>query len=128
MNLLSLQFAFVYTPQHVPNLCIRRLSLNSVKAQTDQVKDHVLRLTGGEAKRADQPKIRGVEELRSRDDGKVASPTLSRRGNHFRGIAAEEQFVYEIMLLCLVMTLTSPQKLRKIRGIQHKRKDGQRAL
>jgi hypothetical protein len=128
MNLLSLQFAFVYTPQHVPNLCIRRLSLNSVKAQTDQVKDHVLRLTGGEAKRADQPKIRGVEELRSRDDGKVASQTLSRRGNHFRGIAAEEQFVYEIMLLCLVMTLTSPQKLRKIRGIQHKRKDGQRAL
>ena len=128
MNLLSLQFAFVYTPQHVPNLCICRLSFNFARGQTNRIKDQVLQLKGGEGKRADQPKIRGVEELRSRDDGKVASQTLSRRGNHFRGIAAEEQFVYEIMLLCLVMTLTSPQKLRKIRGIQHKRKDGQRAL
>jgi hypothetical protein len=46
-----------------------------------------------------------------------------------RGIAASEKFIYEIMVVCLVITLTSLQKLRKIRGIQtHKRKDGQRAL
>ncbi len=35
-----------------------------------------------------------------------------------RGIAAEELFIYEIMWLCLVIALTSLQKLRKIRGIQ----------
>ena len=35
-----------------------------------------------------------------------------------RGIAAEEWFIYEITQLCLVITLTSLQKLRKIRGIQ----------
>jgi hypothetical protein len=36
-----------------------------------------------------------------------------------RGIAAEERFVYEIMLLCLVIPLTSLQKLRKIEDIQN---------
>jgi hypothetical protein len=35
-----------------------------------------------------------------------------------RGIATEEQFVYEIILLCLVIPLTSLDALRKIRGIQ----------
>jgi hypothetical protein len=36
---------------------------------------------------------------------------------------------YEIMLLCLLITLTNRQKLRKIRGqSRYKRKDGQRAL
>ena len=34
-----------------------------------------------------------------------------------RGIATEEQFIYEITWLCLVLTLTSLQKLSKIRGI-----------
>ena len=35
-----------------------------------------------------------------------------------RGIAASEPFVYDIVLLCLVITLTSLDELRKIRGIQ----------
>jgi phage replication O-like protein O len=35
-----------------------------------------------------------------------------------RGIATEEQFVYEIILLCLVIPLTSLDALRKIGGIQ----------
>src|ERR671915_1125478 len=39
-------------------------------------------------------------------------------GDMIRGIAALEKFIYEIMLLCLVMTLTSLHELRKIRGIQ----------
>jgi hypothetical protein len=34
------------------------------------------------------------------------------------GIIAEERFVYEIILVCLVITLTSLHQLRKIRGIQ----------
>jgi hypothetical protein len=41
-----------------------------------------------------------------------------RRGNLIRGIAAEERFIYEIRLVCLVMTLTSLDELRKIGGIQ----------
>jgi hypothetical protein len=40
-----------------------------------------------------------------------------------RGIAASEPFVYEIVLLCLVITLTSFDEVRKIRGHStHKRK------
>jgi hypothetical protein len=35
-----------------------------------------------------------------------------------RGIATEEQFLYEIMWLYLVITLTNLDELRKIRGIQ----------
>jgi hypothetical protein len=35
-----------------------------------------------------------------------------------RGTAAEERVVYEIILLCLIMTLTSLDDLRKIRSIQ----------
>ncbi len=35
-----------------------------------------------------------------------------------RGIAAEEGFIYEILLAGLVITLTIPHKLPKIRGIQ----------
>jgi hypothetical protein len=35
-----------------------------------------------------------------------------------RGIAAEERFIYEIMRLCLVITLTRLDELRKIRVIQ----------
>ena len=34
------------------------------------------------------------------------------------GTATEEGFVYEIIWLRLIITLTSLQKLRKIRGIQ----------
>jgi hypothetical protein len=34
-----------------------------------------------------------------------------------RGIAAEEGFLYEIMLGGLVLTLTNLDELRKIRGI-----------
>jgi hypothetical protein len=35
-----------------------------------------------------------------------------------RGIAAEEGFLHEIMLGGLVLTLTSLDELRKIRGVQ----------
>ena len=35
-----------------------------------------------------------------------------------RGIAIEESFLYEIMWLCQVITLTRLQKLRKIEDIQ----------
>jgi hypothetical protein len=57
--------------------------------------------------------------LRSRDGRKVAQcQTHQRRGNMIRGIAAEERFAYEIMRSCLVITLTSLDELRKIRGIQ----------
>jgi hypothetical protein len=50
-----------------------------------------------------------------RDDRKVAQcQTHQRRGGTIRGIAADGQFVYEIMLLCLVLTLTTLQKLRKM--------------
>jgi hypothetical protein len=35
-----------------------------------------------------------------------------------RGIAAEEKFNYEIMVVCLVITLTGLDELRKIMGIQ----------
>ena len=35
-----------------------------------------------------------------------------------RGIAASEQFIDEIVLLCQVIPLTNPHALRKIRGIQ----------
>jgi hypothetical protein len=46
-----------------------------------------------------------------------------------RGIAAEEQLIYEIMLVCLVITLTSLHDPLKIWGRStHKYKDGQRAL
>jgi hypothetical protein len=41
-----------------------------------------------------------------------------KRGRLIRGIAAEERFVDEIILVCLVITLTSLQKLLKIRSIQ----------
>jgi hypothetical protein len=34
------------------------------------------------------------------------------------GITAEERFVYEIILVCLIIMLTSLHQLRKIRGIQ----------
>jgi hypothetical protein len=34
------------------------------------------------------------------------------------GIATEERFIYEIMVVCLVIPLTSLDELRKIRGIQ----------
>jgi hypothetical protein len=44
--------------------------------------------------------------------------TYQRRGGMIRGIAAEERFVYEIMQLCLVITLTNLDDLLKIRGIQ----------
>jgi hypothetical protein len=44
--------------------------------------------------------------------------THPRRGDMIRGTATEERFIYEIMWLCLAMTLTSLQQLRKIRGIQ----------
>ena len=47
-----------------------------------------------------------------------SSQTHSRRGNRFRGIAANEWFLYEIMWLCLVIPLTTLDELRKIRGIQ----------
>jgi hypothetical protein len=56
------------------------------------------------------------------------SPNV-RQAEMIRGIAAEKRFLYEIMLLCPVITLTSLDELRKIRGIQtHKRKDDQQAL
>jgi hypothetical protein len=45
-----------------------------------------------------------------------------------RGIAAEERFAYEIMLLCLVIPLTSSYKLRKIRGIQRTKEKTASAL
>jgi hypothetical protein len=35
-----------------------------------------------------------------------------------RGIAAEERFIYEIMWLCLVLTLTCLDEVRKMRSIQ----------
>ena len=35
-----------------------------------------------------------------------------------RGIAASGRFIYEIMLLCLVITLTNLDDLHKIRDIQ----------
>jgi hypothetical protein len=41
-----------------------------------------------------------------------------------RGIDAEEQFIYEILLVCLVITLTSIHQLRKIRDIQKQKKSG----
>jgi hypothetical protein len=47
-----------------------------------------------------------------------SSQTHSRRGNRFRGIAANEWFLYEIMWLCLVIPLTTLDELRKIRDIQ----------
>jgi hypothetical protein len=53
----------------------------------------------------------------------VPDPGNSR----FRAIYSQN--CYEIVLLCLVITLTNAQKLRKIREhSRHKRKDGQRAL
>jgi hypothetical protein len=43
-----------------------------------------------------------------------------------RRMVTSPWFIYEIVLLCLVIALTNRQKLRKMRGIQmHKRKDGQ---
>jgi hypothetical protein len=41
-----------------------------------------------------------------------------------RGIAALERIIYEIMWLCLGITLTSLEELRKIRGIQKQKKSG----
>jgi hypothetical protein len=43
---------------------------------------------------------------------------LSEKRGMIRGIAASEKFLYEIVQLCLVMTLTSLHQLRKIRDIQ----------
>jgi hypothetical protein len=64
------------------------------------------------------------------DGRKVAKcQTCLRRGHPFRGIAASERLIYEVILLCLVLTLTSLDELRKISGRStHKRKDDQRAL
>jgi hypothetical protein len=57
------------------------------------------------------------------------SQTHSRRGNHFRGIAANEWFLYEIMWLCLVLALTRLHDPLNIGGRStHKRKDDQHAL
>jgi hypothetical protein len=51
--------------------------------------------------------------------GKVAQcQTHSRRGHLIRGIAAEERFVDEITLLCLLIALTNLHQLRNIKGIQ----------
>jgi hypothetical protein len=53
------------------------------------------------------------------EDTVERSPNASqRRGGMIRGIAAEERFVYEIMQLCLVITLTNLDDLLKIRRIQ----------
>jgi hypothetical protein len=41
-----------------------------------------------------------------------------------RGIDAEEQFIYEILLVCLVITLTNLDEVRRIRGIQKQKKSG----
>jgi hypothetical protein len=64
------------------------------------------------------------------DGRKVAKcQTCLRRGHPFRGIAASERLIYEVILLCLVLTLTSLDELRKMSGRStHKIKDGQRAL
>jgi hypothetical protein len=52
-----------------------------------------------------------------------------RRGGMIWGKAASGWFVYEIMLLCLVIALTSLDEVLKIRGhSRDKRKDDQRAL
>jgi hypothetical protein len=98
--------------------------IESRKRSNRSDKGPVLRLTGEEAKRADQPKIRGVEELRSRDDRKVAQSDTFEKRKPFRGIAAEEWFLYEIMWLSLVITLTNLDDLLKIRDIQNKKKSG----
>jgi hypothetical protein len=51
--------------------------------------------------------------------GKISQcQTHPRQGHLIRGITAEEGFIYEIMQLCLIMTLTSFDDLLKIRGIQ----------
>jgi hypothetical protein len=65
-----------------------------------------------------------VDELCGEDCSKVAQcQTHQRRGHLIRGIAASERFIYEIMLLCLVITLTSLDEVRKIRRYStHKRK------
>jgi hypothetical protein len=56
----------------------------------------------------------------------VRLPILSeyqvRRGGMVRGIAAEERFLYEIMLGGLVLTLTNLDEMRKIRGIPKQKK------
>jgi hypothetical protein len=48
----------------------------------------------------------------------------SEKRDMIRRIATEERFVYEIMLACLVITLTSLQQLRKIGAFKNKKKSG----
>jgi hypothetical protein len=56
--------------------------------------------------------MKGEKVLESLDQ------TYPRRGSLIRGIAVEEQFIYEIISLCLGNTLTDLDEVRKIRGIQ----------
>jgi hypothetical protein len=60
-----------------------------------------------------------------KEERKVAQyQTNQERGGMIRGIAAEEEFLYEIMLRGLVLTLTNLDDLLKIRDIQNKKKSG----
>jgi hypothetical protein len=66
-----------------------------------------------------QAPMEALEDYVEKTLGKVIQcQTHLRRGYLIRGITIEEGFLYEIMQLCLVITLTSSYKLRKIRGIQ----------
>jgi hypothetical protein len=58
-----------------------------------------------------------IERMRKRSLSRVYS--ISTRKEYLaRGIAKEREFIYEIMRLCLVITLTSLNELRKMRSIQ----------
>jgi hypothetical protein len=53
-----------------------------------------------------------------RESSRSAAQYQIGKGHLLQEMAVEERYVYEIIWLCLVITLTNLDEVRKIRGIQ----------